>query len=136
MAVGSTFSDIVLKLELISPKTADLSVQFVIWTFDNKACRSSWFMTKTHVCSLNDLFRENDCVEPRDETKTTVMIIKLFQTFERSDSVWWMKNGHILGSCDSQPRQNRVEAQLLAQLLLLPTAVGSLVHWLLEQKQS
>ena len=64
-------------LELTSPQTAKQSAQFVIWTFDNKARRSSWSMTKTHVCWLNQLVRENGVVEPGDETKTTVMIIKL-----------------------------------------------------------
>ena len=46
-----------------------------------------------------------------DETKTTVMSIKLFQMFERSDSVYRMKNEPTLGSCDSQSLQNRVDAQ-------------------------
>ena len=65
LAVGSTFSDILLMLSLLL-----VDYQY--------ACM---------LCSLNELFRENGVVEPRDKTRTTVMIIKPFQTFERSDCV-------------------------------------------------
>ena len=51
LALGNTFSDILLRLELTSTQTVKLSAQlFVMWTFDKKACRSSGFMTKKHVC--------------------------------------------------------------------------------------